>query len=230
MNKLTAAVVATMVLAQGCATPGGVGPAGGDPEQVCSPLVIGLGAGLACGLLVGGNDRLRAAAACAAVATLGCYMLNSYKAQQVRTAQQVEDDYLRRNRQLPEKPVVSAYRTEVNPKGAVAKGQKVGVESRIVVVPGRNEKGVKVEEELFIVDAAGERWGNPTRKLANTGGQAGEYHTSFKIPVHDGMSQGVYTLRKTLLVNGAQARNDDSAKFQVVAAPDGTRLAMALQP
>ena len=123
---------------------------------------------------------------------------SGYKAEQTRTAKQVEDEYLQRNRQLPEKARVTAYRSEVNPRGAVSRGQEVKPNSTIVAVPGRNDRGVVVEEELGIFDNQGEAWGKPVRKSANSGNQAGEFRTSFTIPIRDGWSQGVYTLHRTL--------------------------------
>ena len=227
MNARSAALlVAASLAVNGCAVPkqGGTGgqAGGSDVAQVCNPAVVGIGAALVCAALARGNNRVRTGAACAAVAVTACYLANSYKAEQVRTAKQVEDEYLQRNRQLPEKTVVTAYSSEVTPRGAVSKGQKVNLNSTIVAVQGRSDRGVVVEEELGIVDAQGEAWGKPVRKAANTSNQAGEFRTSFTIPISDGWSQGVYTLRRTLYVNGAVAQRDDSStRFQVVQGPAG---------
>lgn len=239
MNARSAALLVAASLAlNGCAVPrqgGNGGQSGGQPNQaggsdvaqVCSPVVVGIGAALACAALAKGNNRVRTGAACAAVAVTACYLANSYKAEQVRTAKQVEDEYLQRNPQLPEKTVVTAYRSEVNPRGAVSKGQQVNLNSTIVAVQGRSDRSVVVEEELGIVDAQGEAWGKPVRKAANSSNQAGEFRTSFTIPISDGWSQGVYTLRRTLYVNGSVAQRDDSStRFQVVQGPVGQVVAV----
>lgn len=239
MNARSAALLVAASLAlNGCAVPrqgGNGGQSGGQPNQaggsdvaqVCSPVVVGIGAALACAALAKGNNRVRTGAACAAVAVTACYLANSYKAEQVRTAKQVEDEYLQRNPQLPEKTVVTAYRSEVNPRGAVSKGQQVNLNSTIVAVQGRSDRSVVVEEELGIVDAQGEAWGKPVRKAANSSNQAGEFRTSFTIPISDGWSQGVYTLRRTLYVNGSVAQRDDSStRFQVVQGPVGQGVAV----
>ena len=205
---------------------GGVQSAGesgaASSAQVCNPVVIGAAAALTCGLLARGNNRVRSAAVCAAAAVTGCYLANSYKAEQVRSAKQVQDEYIQRHRQLPERSVVTAYKSEVSPRGAISKGQQVNLTSTIVAVQGRNDRAVLIEEELAIVDGQGDVWGSKTRKTANPGSQAGEFKTSFSFPVSNDWSQGVYTLRRTLYVNGAVAQGDDSStRFQIVRGPVG---------
>lgn len=242
--RIAAVLVAASLGVNGCAVPkpgGGSGQGTGKPDQaggsdvaqVCNPVIVGIGAALVCAALSRGNNRARVGAACAAVAVTSCYLANSYKAEQVRTAKQVEDEYLRRNRQLPEKTTVTTYRSEINPRGAVSKGQQVNLTSVIVAVQGRSDRTVLVEEELAIVDNQGEAWAKPVRKTANSANQAGEFKTSFTIPISDGWSQGVYTLRRTLYVNGTAVQRDDSnTRFQVVHGPTGqapTILALANQ-
>jgi hypothetical protein len=225
---LALAVAATLAL-HGCAGTKGSGGSGSDVASVCNPLIVGIGAAAACAALASGNNRVRTGAACAAVAVTACYLANSYKAEQVRSAKQVEEEYLRKNPQLPERATVTTYRSQVNPGAAVSRGQEVKLVSTIVAVAGRNEKNVVVEEEVGIFDAQNEAWGKPVRKQANGGKEAGEFQTSFTIPIRDGWSQGVYTLRRTLYVNGNVAQKDDaSTKFQVVQGGEGGSLALAL--
>ena len=245
MNTRTTArlalVVAVSLMVNGCAAPPARqadragSPATPPPaqpvSQVCSPLVVGIGAALVCGAVASGNKRVKTGAACAAAAVLACYLVNSYKAEQTRTQQQVEDDYLKQNPQLPERAVVTAYRSEVSPRGAVRRGQEVTLSSTIVAVPGRRDRNVTIEEELGVVDSAGETWGKPIRKMANSGNQAGEFRTSFTIPVSEGMSQGVYVLKRSLYVNGVAVQRDDmGARFQVVQSATGPQLAVLSRP
>jgi hypothetical protein len=223
---LALAVAATLAL-HGCAGPKSGG--GSDVASVCNPLIVGLGAAALCAAVAKGNNRVRTGAACGAVAVTACYLANSYKAEQVRSAKQVEDEYLKKNAQLPERATVTTYRSQVNPNAAVSRGQEVKLVSTIVAVPGRADKNVVVEEEVGIFDSQNEAWGNPVRKTANGGKEAGEFQTSFTIPIRDGWSQGVYTLRRTLYVNGSVAQKDEtSTKFQVVQGADGSStLALA---
>jgi|APDOM4702015248_1054824.scaffolds.fasta_scaffold65627_2 hypothetical protein len=214
-RTLALAVAASLAL-HGCAGTKG-GGSGGDLSSVCNPVIVGLGAAALCAAVASGNNRVRTGAACAAVAVTACYLANSYKAEQVRTAKQVEEEYLKKNSQLPERATVTSYRSQVNPGAAVSRGQEVKLVSTIVAVPGRSERNMLVEEEVGIFDSQNEAWGKPVRKAANGGKEAGEFQTSFTIPIRDGWSQGVYTLRRTLYVNGSVAQKDEtSTRFQVV--------------
>ena len=235
-NRITARIAFFVVLSlllNGCAAPPRQTDRAGDPApappaqavtEACNPLVVGIGAALVCGALASGNKRVKTGAACAAAAVVACYLVNGYKAEQTRTAQQVEAEYLQRNARLPDRAMITAYRSEVLPRGAVRRGQEVTLSSTIVAVPGRQEPNVLIEEELGVLDSVGETWGKPVRKVANSGNQAGEFHTSFTIPVNDGMSQGVYLLRRSLYVNGVAVQRDDTgARFQVVQSAGGLR-------
>jgi hypothetical protein len=224
-NRRMAVVLGSVLVTQACL----ISPSraqSGDAERMCNPWIIGATAGVACALLSSGSRRVLTGAACTAVAVIGCYMLNSYKAQQVRTGDQVEEEYKRANADLPERATLTEYTSEIDPATA-SRGQKVSVGSRIKVVRGRNEETVNVEEEIGLFDAKGDPWGKPVRKPANTGGQSGEYQTSFTIPIHQGMSQGVYQIRKTLYLNGAAVSSDDQSKFQVVWTASGPVFGMA---
>lgn len=224
-GALAVAVAAALAL-QGCA--GTKSGSGSDVASVCNPMIVGLGAAAACAALASGHNRVRTGAACAAVAVTACYLANSYKAEQVRSAKQVEDEYLKANARLPERATVTTYRSQINPNAAVSRGQEVKLVSTIVAVPGRTEKNVVVEEEVGIFDAQNEAWGKPVRKTASSGKEGGEFLTSFTIPIRDGWSQGVYTLRRTLYVNGAVAQKDEtSTRFQVVQADDARSFALA---
>ena len=227
--RTLALAVATSLALHGCAGTKG-GSSGADLASVCNPVIVGLGAAVMCAAVGSGNNRVRTGAACAAVAVTACYLTNSYRAEQVRTAKQVEDAYLRENARLPERATVTTYSSQVNPGTAVSRGQEVKLVSTIVAVPGRTNRNVVVEEEVGIFDSQNEAWGSPVRKTANGGKEAGEFQTSFTIPIRDGWSQGVYTLRRTLYVNGSVAKKDEtSTRFQVVQASDQSTLALMMR-
>lgn len=167
-----------------------------------------------------GRDRRHAVAVCAAAEVTACYIDNSYKAEQVHTAQQAEDEYVQRHGQLPEKALATVYQSEVNPRESISMGQQVNLTSTIVVVPGRSERAMMIEQELAIVDGTGEIWGQSQRREVNRGISAGEFRTSFSFPINSYLRRGAYTLRMTLYVNGAVARRDDSSmRIQIVQGP-----------
>lgn len=222
-------VLAVAYLLVGCATTGEgdsiTKTSSNNPEQVCNSLIISVIAGLGCGLISDDKNRVRNGLICAAAGYVGCMVANSYKAEQIKTAKQVEDEQLRQKKILPTHATLASYVTNVNPKGAVSKGQSVNVSSDIVVIPGRNNGNVKIEEEMTLLDSAGDQWGKSVRKQANLNGEAGQYRTSFTIPVHKDMSQGVYTVRKALYLDGTKISSNDKGKFQIVAIDSETRVA-----
>jgi hypothetical protein len=227
--KVVIGGVCAVLILQGCATPpgsGGEASKEGGIDGIC--FAVAAAAAITCGLIARGNDRVRAAAACTAVAFAGCYLVNSYQAKQTQTAKQVEDDYLRTNQQLPEKTVVTAYKTSLNPATAIRRGQSVSIESQIAVVKGRADPTVKIEEELTVLDSRGQVWGQPVRKAANATGEGGEFSTSFKLAAHEGMSQGVYRLNKKLYVNGVVMRSDEQLTLQIAGMDWPSDRALAL--
>jgi len=215
-RKVLAAGLGIALVLQGCATkpgPDGTPATTGGLDKRC--YAVAAAAALTCGLIASGNDWVRAAAACSAVAFAGCYLASNYEAKQARNAAQVQEEFLKTNRQLPAHSLVTVYSTSVNPSNAIRRGQKVEIASRIVAVKGTADRELKIEEELTILDAQGRPWGQPVRKLANTNGEAGEFVSNFTLSVHDGMSQGMYTLRKRLFMNGTVARTDERSSFQI---------------
>jgi hypothetical protein len=212
----------------GCATPGGrdASTASSDhTEQVCNSALTSLLLGLGCALVSSDKNRVRNGLLCSAAGYVGCMLANSYKAEQVKSAKEVESDYMRQQRKLPDRTTLASYTTNLTPEGAVPKGQNVDVSSNIVVIPGRNTSRVKIEEEIALVDSVGDQWGKSTRKQANPNGEAGQYRTSFTVPIHEGMSPGVYTVRKILYLDGVKAGSNDKSTFKIVDIGSGARLA-----
>lgn len=236
LRRRATIISGVIVVLHGCATPTGNMDASTTSSAeatnvaaICAAVgLVGFGA---CTLLSDGSRgrKVGTGLACAAAAVIGCYVLNSYKAEQTRTAQEVEADYRRTNRQLPENPTLVAYSTDLNPKGSIARGKEIVAKSAIRVVPGRSQGPIKVEEEASVVDAGGEVWGNPVRKQSNANGEAGEFRTTFTIPVHEKMSQGIYEIRKKVFINGSETRTNQTSKFQVVHGPEGTLIATLFQ-
>lgn len=228
--KIRVITLAVIYVLTACTTTGGgnVTTSSSDsPEQVCNSALTSFFLGLGCALVSSDKNRVRNGLLCASAGYLGCMLANSYKAEQVKTAKEVENDYMRQQRKLPDRATLASYTTNQNPGGAVSKGQKIEVNSNIVVIPGRNSSSVKIEEEVALVDSAGDQWGKSVRKQANPNGDAGQFRTSFSIPVHDSMSQGEYTVRKTLYLNGVKASSDDKSHFQVVLVDGAPLLASA---
>ncbi|MCA1246118.1 hypothetical protein [Massilia sp. MS-15] len=186
------------------------------PAPACNPAALGMSAAALCGATAPGGRRGRDSAACAAAVASACQLANSYQSQQLRSARQTEAEYRSRNRELPARATVLSYRSSLSPSGTLRRGQAVTVTSTILAIPGRYDRGILIEEEVGLVDARGERWGTPVKKVANTEGQAGEFRTVFTIPILEGFARGTYYVRRTLYVNGAAVKSDTSGtRFEV---------------
>lgn len=223
----SALFVAAGLVLNGCAAPRQTGAGGQAPDlyyatgsaRVCDEAALYIVGLSTCRAKTKGMDRVHSIAVCGAAEVSACYLDSRYKAEQVRTAQQVADEYMQRYGRLPEKALATLYRSEVSPRVAASLGQQVNLTSTIVVVPGRSEPAVMIEQELAIVDGTGAIWGHSQRKEVNPGILAGEFKTSFSLPVSKywSQAQGMYTLRMTLYVNRVVARRDDSsARIQIV--------------
>lgn len=214
------ALLALSMIAASCGT-NGLGGNGQSGSEVCNVALITATAALTCGLVSNTkkrSDRVAIAAACGAAGLLACYLANSYSAKKTKDEQTVLAEYQARNAKaaLPQNATLTSFSTSVTPNARVTRGNEIDFNSSIAVIPGQREKDVKVEQEVSIVDADGEVWGKPTRKLANPAGGGGEFATQFKVPISKSMEEGRYRLNQTVFINGRKAR-DSVENFQVLA-------------
>lgn len=207
------------VMIASCSTQGGV--AQGD-EECDTARSAGAGAligGLLGAAIDGKKGALKGAAAGAVVGGLGCIAMN-YRSKQVRDATEVNKEYQKKNQQLPEKPLVTAYSLQA-PKQAV-RGNPVSVNSSITVVDGRNQAVNSVEEKLYIVNSSGERKQIKSKQAQGTDmSSGGAYSNSFSFTPPTGVAEGNYRLESEVYVNDQLAK---TAKAPMVLArnSDGT--------
>ena len=220
-SRVNIAVLAGVVtLLAACATPKGDGAAG-DP---CNP-VVGAVIGGALGAVLGGDQhRTRGAAIGAGVGALACVAIN-YNTRQTRSADQVGDDYRRRNGgELPPAPVVSAYAMQAARSSARA-GEEVTVTSNIEVVPGRSEPLKELREEFVIVDPKGVERSKLAKTPAPAGSRGGAYVSTLQFTFPQGVPPGPYQVQSRLFVNGKPAQASAVAIQVVQAPPSAARLA-----
>jgi len=219
-RRLMALFVASSLVLGGCAAPGPnrapatAGTDGGNGASAdCNPLLAaGVGA-LVGGLLGGGKNTLRGAALGSAAAALGCVAFN-YQAQQVKTAQQVQDDYRKAHRgTLPEQATLVRYDTTF-PANSVRGGQKATTASYIEVAPGTRDLTPTVEEELTLYKPDGGVLKTVRKPVSPTNG-SGAFRGGFSIPFPEGVPQGVYPIRTALYVNGKRVAGQEN-KLQIV--------------
>ncbi|MBI3375498.1 MAG: hypothetical protein HY017_27595 [Betaproteobacteria bacterium] len=218
MKKSVSAAVC-LALAAGCASPGGPqGVNDNSSSAECSPgIAMGVGA-LIGGLLSSGSNRARGAAAGAAIGALACLAFN-YSSKQVKSAQQVQQEYKAAQGSEPERTTVTKYENSYQPGTVVQSGKPMQVSSYIEVVQGRDNVRPTVEEELVLYHPDG-REATKTRKTANAGQGAGGYSTTFSLTLPAGIPQGQYPLKTAVYLNGTKAL-DRNATLQVVMTRDG---------
>lgn len=211
-NKPYAMLLAPL-LVTACATTGGPGGSAGNGEQACNPVVTG-GIGAALGALVGGKgDRLTGAAIGGALGALACVAFNHHS-EQVKTAQQVDDDYRRTHGgKLPEQPTVVRYTSSFDPPNIKA-GSEAKLTSYIEVTGARAATAPLVEEEIALYKPDGGLV-RKAKKAVSEQATAGAFQNTFTIPMPAGVPQGEYKVTTSLYVNGTMVDSNDS-KLQVV--------------
>jgi len=211
-KKLIAlALVASSV--GGCAVPPQQGGTYRDASNISpqavdqDPCSVGqsAAAGAVIGALIGGiakgrNGALKGALAGGAVGAVGCLAINA-NSRQTRTAAQVDQAYIQAHNRLPADPQVVAYMPSI--AGTAQRGQPVQVNSTVELVNGSRTKVTEVREELQVFDQSGQQFLGGQKPLVNMSG--GRFENSFVMTLPESASQGRYTMKTTLYVNGKVA-------------------------
>jgi hypothetical protein len=224
MNTLSKATVAVVIAGlAGCAANGPrqntAAATGSDP---CNATAAAIGGALIGALLAGKNNRGVGAVAGGAIATAGCMAVN-YRAAQVKTAQQVNQEYLRRNGSLPEHATLVRYDTRFEPSDKIRAGGSSNLLSYIEVAQGSDGVRPKIEEEITLYGPDGKPL-KTVRKQPNQGGSAGAFQGQFAFQMPEGVPQGVYPFKTALFLNGGQV-SSSQAGLQVVLSTGGAMLA-----
>jgi len=166
------------------------------------------------------REHLLAVAKVAAVAVAVKYiadMVIEHHASKVADEDGVIADYKKQNDALPEKPVASLYKTSTLPGSVVQPGKKVLIQSDIVVVPGRSEPQTLIQEKLAIYDNEDntKELKSLTKDVNEGTKRAGHYTNEFSFTLPEGLPQGIYPIKTTLLLNGEETQTSN-ADIQLV--------------
>lgn len=155
------------------------------------------------------REHLLAAAKIAAVAVAVKYiadMIIEQRAKKVSDEERVITDYKNNHDSLPDKPQAATYTTNTLPGSVVQPGKKVVIQSDIVVVPGREQKETHIQERLAIFDNEDntKELKSLTKDVNDDTKRGGRYTNEFTFTLPEGLPQGVYPIKTTLILNGEE--------------------------
>ncbi len=161
------------------------------------------------------REHLLAAAKIAAVAVAVKYiadMIIEQRAKKVSDEERVITDYKNNHNVLPDKPQAAAYTTSALPGSVVQPGKKVVIQSDIVVVPGREQKETLIQERLAIFDNEDntKELKSLTKDVNEDTKRGGRYTNEFTFTLPEGLPQGVYPIKTTLILNGEEKETIDN--------------------
>lgn len=183
---------------------------GGDCSAPAAAVIGGI-----FGALAGGkDDRAAGAAIGAAISAMACAAYN-YSSQQTKSAEQVRDEYQAKNVQLPDQPTLADYAPRVAPGTTVPRGSKVSFQSDIEIAPGRSGSAVEAKERLILFDEKGQHLTTKERVVNDQTRKAGRYTSEFQITFPEGIPQGVYPVKRQVLLNN-QVVKEVSADLQLI--------------
>jgi len=157
------------------------------------------------------REHLLAAAKVAAVAVAVKYiadMIIEHRAKKVADEEGVVKDYKTQHENLPDKALASVYSTNALPGSVVQPGKKVIIQSDIEVVPGRTQPQTVIQERLAIFDNEDhtKELKSLTKDVNEETKRAGRYTNEFTFTLPEGLPQGVYPIKTTLILNGEETQ------------------------
>lgn len=193
----------------------------GDSGDACNAGLVAATATITCAALTHkqGSKKLEIAAACGLVSYIGCQLANSYTSKQTKSGSDAIAEYKQHSgrKDLPPQATLTAFSTTVSPDARVVRGNAISFSSSISAIPGEREQNVRVEHEVAVLDSAGDRWGNPVRKIASENTtRGGSFESSFSLKLKPEMEEGQYRLEQSVYINGRLEKSAHTP-FQVLA-------------
>ncbi len=164
------------------------------------------------------EEYLKSAVKIAAVTTaakLIYEMIIDFKTEQVTNDKSVTKEYKKQHGSLPDTTQVLVYDAKLNPNSIVEVGKPINIDTSVKVVMGKNSKKVFIEEKLEIFDneKTDQVINSLTKKISN--GKGGAYENTFSFTLPDGMPQGIYPIKTSILIDGKSFEHANS-DMQVV--------------
>ena len=148
-------------------------------------------------------------------------MVIGYESEQTKSEEEVLEEFEKENGTAPRMATVSSYRSSMSPGNSASAGEKITIKSVIEIVPGTDGRAAKIEERLTIFDNEDNSLVLKTMTKQAGKRSGGEFHSEFSFSLPEGMPQGVYPIRTTVLLNGelSRDRNYDLQLVQRLPAP-----------
>lgn len=177
------------------------------------------------------REHLLAVAKVAAVAVAVKYIANmvvEHRAKKVADSEGVAQEYKQQHQELPEKPTAATYNTSTLPGNVVQPGKKVVIQSDIVVVPGREQRETLIQERMAIFDNEdnAKELKSLTKDVNEETKTAGHYTNEFSFTLPEGLPQGVYPIKNTLIINGEEIQSSHN-DIQLVLHVETNRMYLA---
>ena len=215
--KNTSFILISAVVA-GCAAPGAPGTQNGAGDP-CNPVAAAVLGGMV-GYAAEGSGK--GAAAGAGIAAAACLAIN-YSSHQDKTSKQIQADYEKKYKKLPEKTTVISYTSRLSAH-AIKPGSSTVLSTTAEVVTGKNDQEPRIDEEMVINTPDNKEY----KKLRKPAGATGGAYTSrFNIDFPKGMDEGVYPLTTSLFINDKRVKST-KIKLQVVLLESGERSLLVL--
>lgn len=144
-------------------------------------------------------------------------MVINAKSKKVADADVVTKEYLKTHKNLPEKPEVVKYVSNLEPGALTNPGKSVTINSSVSIVAGEKVKTVKLEERLEIYDNEdhSKMISSKVKEVNKPKNAPGIYQNEFTFDLHEKMPQGVYPIKTVLLVDGKEVETK-AQKMQIV--------------
>lgn len=153
-------------------------------------------------------------AAVAVVATVITKMIIKQRSKKLADEKKVAEEYRLKNnnKPFPDEAFASEYVTSTLPGTVVQPGKEIIIKSDIVVVPGAKQKTALIEERLSIYDNEDntKELKSLTKAINKKTKKAGRYENEFAFTLPEGVPQGVYPIKTSLLLNGKVVDTSDT--------------------
>ena len=136
---------------------------------------------------------------------------------QTASEREVARSYRIENGELPSKPIIGEYTSDILPGTKVSRGTEISFSSTVRVVPGKSGENAEVIETLTIWDNEDNNveLKSVSKTLTGTRQKGGVFQSVFEMTFPKEVPQGVYPVSSSLTLNGSKV-NEKNHKLQLV--------------